>query len=327
MTSSRKALLVSLALLAGCGNYSNEDLEFMSALPQRADLTVEMPARRSAVTLLEEAELARTTRATTRDLNNLTAILVGLVDLIRSYPPTTRTRDSRVWGPFGPGPTETVNRDFLRRMIVTRDALDPNVFDYEIAVHKIGSADTEWPVFLRGSFDAGAPARRGNGHLEVILADVRAAGLNVDDWQRLDHLEIDYRNPRPAIAQDPIHILMHITNLDDDPTDATPAPTATYDYRETAEGQGQMTFDVFSNIVLVTPQLEHVNITSLWFPDGEGRAQLTVEAGDGVGAQQTECWDHSFRPTFNAKPWMPAENVGTDSSVCPVIPALSAPAF
>jgi len=33
------------ALVAGCGNYSNEDLEFMNALPAGDDLQVKIPPR------------------------------------------------------------------------------------------------------------------------------------------------------------------------------------------------------------------------------------------------------------------------------------------
>jgi hypothetical protein len=333
MTSSpnfgRQIVFLALPLVvvaAACGNYSNEDLEFMNALPKRADLNVEIPARSSAITILEEAELARTTHETTRGLNGLTATLVGLVDLIRSYPPSTRTRDSRIWGPFGPGPGDTTNLDWQRRMLMWRDMLDPNVFDFEIAVHKLGTFDTNWPVLVRGSFDAGKTARQGKGHLEVILADVRAAGFDVSDWKMLDHLEIDYKKPFPATAADPIHIAMMITNL---PDPMNPGSTAMYDYQATDEGQGQMTFDVFGQLIgLPASPIEHMNITSLWLPTGEGRSDLSVVSGDGVGAHQTECWDRSFRPTFNAKPWAgPGEQKGTDDSVCPMIMMLSATAL
>jgi hypothetical protein len=318
-----------VALAAACGNYSNEDLEFMNALPKQGELSVDIPARSSAVTLLEEAELARTTHKTTRDLNGLTATLVGLVDLIRSYPPTSRTRDSRVWGPFGPGPNETKNLDWQRRMMMWRDVMNPNILDFEIAVHKIGTSDLLWPAFVSGSFAPGETASQGQGHLAVVLADVRAAGLDVSDWNMLDHLEIDYRRPVPATVADPVHIAMRITDLPADPMN--PAPTVTYDYQATGEGQGQMTFDVYADLVVVPPpdQIEHVNITSLWLATGEGRSDLTVVSGDGVGTQQTECWDRSFRKIFNKKPWALLEQTPSDvpESVCPTITPLSAPAF
>jgi hypothetical protein len=323
-----KMILLALPLVvvaAACGNYSNEDLEFMNALPKQADLSVEIPARSSAITILEEAELARTTHETTRGLNGLTATLVGLVDLIRSYPPTSRTRDSRVWGPFGPGRDDKTNLDWQRRMIVWRDAVTANVFDFEIAVHKIGTFDTIWPVLIRGSFDAGKTARQGQGHLEVILAEVRAAGFDVSEWDKLDHLEIDYKKPAPATAADPIHVAMMITNLPD-PT--APASTAMYDYQATDEGQGQMKFDVFGQLIGPPGSpIEHMNITSLWLPTGEGRADLSVVSGDAVGAHQTECWDKFFKPTFNVKPWgLARDQLGADPSVCPIITTLSAPA-
>ncbi|HVZ71826.1 MAG TPA: hypothetical protein VHJ20_05565 [Polyangia bacterium] len=297
----------------------------MNALPQQDALTVRMPA--ASLTLLDEAELARTTHQTTRSLNGLTATLIGLIDAIRSYSPTTRTRDSRTWGPFGPDAKQTKNLDWQTRLIISRDMLVATAFDFELGVHEIGTADTAWFDLIRGTFDAGTTASAGTGHIEIVLAAARAAGFDASDWGNIDHVEIDYRNPRPTTDGDPIHIAMHITDLDDDATDALPAPTAAYDYRETAEEQGQMTFDVFANIVPPATQMEHVNITSLWLPTGQGRAQMTVVSGDGAGAQQTECWNRLFQPTFNSKPWAPGEDVGTDPSVCVAITPLSAPAF
>ena len=39
------ALVVALASSVGCGNYSNEDLEFMNAVPERSDLSADLPVR------------------------------------------------------------------------------------------------------------------------------------------------------------------------------------------------------------------------------------------------------------------------------------------
>ena len=46
MTSRTLVLgLLTCGLGAGCGNYSNEDLEFMAAVPTTTDLAVELPAQ------------------------------------------------------------------------------------------------------------------------------------------------------------------------------------------------------------------------------------------------------------------------------------------
>jgi hypothetical protein len=326
MTSRRLGLALA-ALLAGCGNYSNEDLDYMNALPEGSDLAANIPPVTGAVELANEAELARDTHDTTRGFNGLLMALVGIVDTIRSYPPTARTATSRIWGPFPADRKQLKNLDWETRMIVSRDmvvgsdGVVTDQFDYEIAVHHEGALDTDWPVFIRGSFQAGHTARRGMGHVELITADVRAEGLDVSDLGMLDHLEIDYNT-----FDDPITITMKVTDLPD-PAKTDPAAMLTYQYRANAAGQGEMTFDVFANVITVTPAVEDMRVVSSWLSTGEGRATLTIVSGDGVGTQQTECWSKSFGATFNDKPWMSTEDVpgnppGDPAAVCPNIPAL-----
>jgi hypothetical protein len=318
MTCDRRIVLV-LPLLAalvgaGCGNYSNEDLEFMNALPEQDELRANIPARSSAISSADEAELARMTHNATRDFNGLLATLVGMVDTIRSYLPTSRTPDSRIWGPYPADRRNMKNLDWQSRMIVSRDASDASRFDYEIAAHKAGTADTEWPIFLRGWFQAGKTARRGMGHVELVTANVRAAGMDVSDLNMLDRLEIDYDT-----TSSPISINMTLTDLPDPVS--LKATMLVYSYKATAEGQGQMTFDVYGVIPPGT-QDQHLSVTSQWLGTGEGRSRLAVVTGNGMGPQQVECWDRSFRETFNDKPWAMGENRGGDVSVCLDIPLL-----
>jgi hypothetical protein len=320
-----RASLLAALLAAGCGNYTNEDLEYMNALPQGSDLRANIPPVTGAVELANEAELARSTHDTTRGFNGLLMALVDLVDTIRSYPPTARTPTSRIWGPFAADQSKGKNLDWQTRMIVSRDEASPSQFDYEISVHHIGQADTDWPTFIRGSFQAIHTARRGNGHVEIVTADVRAEGLDVSDFGMLDHLEIDYQT-----LDEPFSITMNLLNLPD-PTTHDPAPMIVYAYLANAEGQGQMTFDLFGNLIKVPvppDQTEHMQVVSQWLSTGVGRATLTVLSGDGMGAQQTECWDRSFKATFNDKPWaamledVPSNPPGDPSALCPIIPSL-----
>ena len=85
------------AVFASCGNYSNEDLLYMSAVPSRSQLAVVLPA---AATTVTQAELAQDTHNGISNVNALLDEVLGLVDTIRSYEPTSRSSDSRTWGPF-----------------------------------------------------------------------------------------------------------------------------------------------------------------------------------------------------------------------------------
>src|SRR5450432_2476152 len=113
MTSKRLTGLLALVVVVavGCGDYSNEDLEFMNALPESDALQANIPPVTSAVELANEAELARSTHDTTRGFNGMLATLVGIVDGVRSYPPTARTANTRVWGPFPTARSKGVNLD------------------------------------------------------------------------------------------------------------------------------------------------------------------------------------------------------------------------
>jgi hypothetical protein len=316
MTSERKALLLVLPLaLLACGNYSNEDLEFMNALPTGDALRADIPAV-SPLAIAEEADLAKRTHETTRNFNGLLNGLVGIVDLVRSLPPTSRTPDSRTWGPFPPDAKKAVNRDWWTRMIMRRNLDDPDQFDYEISVHKLGNGALDWPVLIRGSFLAGQTARRGTGHVELVTSGARAEGMDLTDFGTLDHLEINYDTVHdPVVVEETITALPETGSVD-------PPPVLVFTYKANAVGQGQMTFDLFVNIENTGPALEDINVTAQWLPTGEGRAQSTIVSGDGMGLHQTQCWDTSFRRTFEENQFDPGAAFGADPSVCPDIPVL-----
>lgn len=308
-TSSWAALTVTAALISGCGNYSNEDLEFMNALPGDDQLAASIPPRSSAITALEEAELARSTHNVTQLFNGIVDDLMRIVDTVRSVSPTTRTPLSRTWGPF----PSADHPGWQVRMIVSRVPEDPGLFTYELAFHRDGGADTDWPIFLHGQFQVGGSARRGTGTFDVQTAALRTEGFDFGT-SMLDQLSVDY-----STVDFPVKVTMHVWNLPD-PLMPNAATAATYTYEAAADGQGQMTFTLFGNLV-PGPQDEQVMVVSQWLGSGEGRATLSIVSGDGAGLAQTECWDDRFRATFNDKPWARAEDVG-DASLCPDISLL-----
>src|SRR5262245_3345139 len=79
------AIVLAITLFAGCGNYSNEDLEFMNAVPARQDLIAFIP--RSPILPANEAELAKDTHDVIATFNGALDFLVA-ADLIRTYQPT-----------------------------------------------------------------------------------------------------------------------------------------------------------------------------------------------------------------------------------------------
>src|ERR1700704_16159 len=122
--TSRKLILGNLLLAtcllgaaAGCGNYSNEDLEFMAALPEKQELSAEVPTR-SALVLGEAAEYYLLTRNVSLIFNGITEAFLGLIDTIRAFPPTTRQPNRRIWGPFPADPVKQPG--WMIRMVMER---------------------------------------------------------------------------------------------------------------------------------------------------------------------------------------------------------------
>src|SRR5687767_13951352 len=105
-------LVVLAGLLAGCGNYSNEDIEFQIALPERDDLEAKLPGQ--ALVVADAAEYYTTTRSLVQVSNAITDSVLGLVDHVRRYPATTRREGLRIWGPF---PHEK-HRDWVVRVSI-----------------------------------------------------------------------------------------------------------------------------------------------------------------------------------------------------------------
>jgi hypothetical protein len=309
--TSRAIPLLLAALAIGCGNYSNEDLEYMNAVPNRDELRVDIPPRSSAITVDEEAELARFTHQVTGGLNALLTAIVNLVDTVRSVSPTSRTSTSRTWGPY---PAEK-HAGWLARMMIERDPNDPTRFDYQLAFHRAGAADTDWPVLLDGWFMAGQSVRRGTGHFELMTAMLRAEGLD-PDLGLLDHMEADYET-----GADPITIQMMITNMPD-PGSTDGVTTAAYHYAAAQDGRHQMAFGFTANIV-PGPLVETTSVTSLWLDSGEGLGDLVVQAGEGAGSTESQCWNGLFQPVYSRKAWAtPGEDIGMDRSGCPALTPL-----
>ena len=299
-------VVVAVVLLGACGNYSNEDLEYMNAVPNSNDLSANLPARSSALMPATEAELARTTHNVTSTFNGMLDSILAVVDTIRSYSPTSRSADSRTWGPIAAGQAP----GWMWRLVVTR--VDATTFTYALEFHRAGDPVDTWLGFLSGMFDASAGLRRGIGSLHVDTAMLRAEGYPFDaDGMKLDTIDVSY-----ATVDYPISVVMDLVTFPNAP-DTSTINSAHYEYAAQADGQGSMSFTLVGDLI-TGPAIETLAVTSRWLPGGAGRADIIVESGDGAGLHQTECWDNSFDPTYNDKPWSTSEDVG-DPSACPAL--------
>jgi hypothetical protein len=302
--------LILVLMVAGCGNYSNEDLQYMNAVPSGNELVATLPAYSAALPVASEAELAKTTHSVTTQFNQMIDNTMGGVDTIRSYEPSSRTPTSRTWGPFAS--TKHVGWDW--QLIVSHDDPQSTEFSYELDVENTADTSAGWLTFVTGSFGATEGVRKGMGSMTVTTKALTNAGFPFDQGTApFDILTVNY-----STLSYPITVDMTI----DRTADATNAvASVVYSYAGQADGSGQMSFTLTGNLV-AGPAIETVAVVSAWLPTGAGEATQTVEQGDGAGLTQSECWDTSFAATYNSKPWLTTENVG-DPTACPSLPSFS----
>ncbi|EAU65289.1 hypothetical protein [Stigmatella aurantiaca] len=185
-----------LGLLTACGgNFSNEDLEYLNALPTREELASKLPdsaafsgRRGERLSVGEPSPLYQDTRQASDNFNTLLDELLTLVETIRALPPTTREPHRRTWGPF----TDTNQPGHEARFVMERQE-DANVFTYQFQFKPIQADDSEWWSFLAGAFRADAGVRKGEGELHLFVGEAVAKGLHVEGLHPLQQLDVVYQ--------------------------------------------------------------------------------------------------------------------------------------
>jgi len=323
--SSSLALSLSLSFVAlgcGTGNYSNEDLEFMSALPERGDVVASIPTQ-SAPPSADMAELYLATRGAVDDFNGLVDTFLGLLDAVRSRAPSSRLPDERIWGPFAADGHPGWDVQMVVDRNVTVGAGAALGYSYRLDFRRSGTLTqpgTNWVNLLAGSYQAMGGVRKGIGHMDITTQALREAGFD-PILGRLQAMHVDYDT-----SHFPVTVTSTVTNVVTiAQTDVT--QLGHYDYGVQSDGRAKLAYDRWVEAVEGPNGMEKLSVTSAWLGTGEGRADATIVEGDGAGGQQTECWNQQFRPVYNAKPWAEAEDIpsappGEPALFCPLIQAL-----
>lgn len=312
-------LLLLGCLAAACGgNFSNDDLEFLNALPTREDLASELPGasgtvsegsprrRSDALAEGEPSPLYRDTRAASDAFNRGLDGLLTLLEEIRELPPTTRAPDLRVWGPW-PDPNHPGHEV---RFAMKRE---PEHFTYLLQYRPRDSGEDGWWSAVEGAFQPDGGLRKGTGAVRLLVKQTKAHGFDAGGLADLDLLEIVYQTR--AL---PISVRMRFV-----PASPQTASELLYAYRELPGGLGEMGFLLEDTDILPGPRKEDLAILSRWTKDRGGVGIISVTGGDvpaGFTATQVECWDASFRLTYLKRSWETA--VVGSASACPDVSAL-----
>jgi hypothetical protein len=296
--SRRPAIITSLAAAAslalGCGNYSNEDLDFQLAVPKRDELTAKLPGQ--ALVSPDAAEYYRATREVGTSFNAAVMELTRLVDEVRAVPPSGRNGDERVWGPF----RHDTDRDWEIRLRMSRGpgGGEPS-FGYVFEFHRVGAPRDPWQRLMSGTFGL----NRGHGELVLDLELARKSGYPVSEFKDLLRITVGYQ--RRAY---PFTVDMKLENVPESPN-----PEATYGYSENADGSGSLTF-VWRRRDNVLAQA--IEIRSRWNATGAGRADARIIEGFAAMANALgiDCWGPDGRTTYLLREYGSRREEGTASA-------------
>ncbi len=305
------ALAAATALLApsGCGEpFTNalfeEDILYLDALPsdvlyvdtpEDSGGSVSRPAPAEAAAALPAACAAATnpcdpdmlrqfTVQVARSLNEQIYYLLSLLDKIRTFDPTLRTDNSRVWGPIlVPG------SDVYVRLEVTRGTA---TFSYEMTLSYDPNDPTD--IVLAGFYRPGSTADEGVGQFSYSFTVHR--DYFPDEVSMDGEMDVAYSTLGDEVDLD--------VTLDDMGEPGEEPFDAAYAFYAPGDGSGLFYFSQEAEIVEPDegePQLlEQASIWSGWKEDGWGRADIRYYGGNlgDVVAGGVECWDPGQTPVY-----------------------------
>ncbi len=299
------ALCLLVVLAAGCGgSWSNKDLEFVNALPLREDLQAQLPqaaaggltgvgTRRDGLGLGEASQSYKDTQGASKSFNSILDKLLTVIEQVRSFPPTSRTIDTRTWGPW----TDS-NPSFEVQVVIKRE--DASHFVYAVQQRPKGG---DFVSLVTGRFIPTANLHKGQGALSINIKEGRAASLPIGkDFAALDQIVIQYQTETFPTA---VQMLFTAT-----PGQASMVSSVGYSYQATEAKAGQIFFAVTGT----NPDILQYVTTSRWQAGGAGGSATSVTEGNYKGATQVECWDNAFLTTYAKQSWPGGIELGNPAS-------------
>jgi hypothetical protein len=281
---NRLALAAAAVVTMACGDYSTEDIRFLAALPTHADLAVAVPAQAdaaTATTAISAQALSACTQGrsetwlwskpTSDRMNASVGFLLGLVDVVRRFPPGWREQDARGWGPF---PDEQhPGREV--RVVLARDWPDgpdaPPRYAYVFQARVAGTVD--WTAVLAGEF-RGASATRGTGGLVLDFDALWTLGMADPDAPH-GKLTVQYDRSTTPVAVD--------LTLDEDGLGLQ--RLFRYRFRGWPDGAGVFAY-AFRN-----DAGDVLTVQASFGAAGEGRGAVGFRTAGGFTGDYQQCWD------------------------------------
>ena len=299
--------LVLLLTSGACGTLSNDDIAFLSALPRKGDLHVQVPVQSSSAQpacAIGDAADWRKAKDRGDQINSAVDGVLALVDVVRTIPPTQRKTDLRVWGPFPdqqhPGVEYQVS---ILRFPPPPDAKETLAYLYSFEGRRTGG---RFQTVIDGFF-LGGQARGGQGDINLHFDSAYALGTNKPDDPHGDMVM------RYDETSDPRTVQLNLGQggLALDPFD--------YFYAGYSNGSGR-----FDYVLNDATRGTHEVISAFFKANGSGTANITFRTPL-VTANVDECWDELACLTFVSDPLSVTKVCGLNAScgvaaACPAVP-------
>jgi hypothetical protein len=284
--------ILAVVALSACGNYSNEDVEFLSAIPSREQLSSKYAGTNSATALRtqalvsaiavgEQSQLANDARNASTSFNTFLFQVLDLLDGVTKIAPSERQPNERIWGPF----PDDKHPGWTAQMVMTRDGAK---FSYHVDEQPPGSSS--WVTIVRGDFTATGGLRKGVGDLHLLIQQAHDAGFsNPGDDMTIASVDFAYKTDQPPTTVD-----LTVSKI------GVAQPVFDYSYLENADTSGQARFTFTDPVNQNT-----LDILARWTSTTSGRADATVIYGSQVGGTWVECWDSSLNVLYSNQSWAP----------------------
>jgi len=314
MTRTLLSLLTLGSTLSACADpVSNEifasDRIFLDALPSKerheVDLSTDpeddnqgLPAASSLPP--DAPDLLIWSAVTAQSFNVLVDELLLIVDVVQALPPSERSADRRMWGPF-PHPEHP---EFEITMVMTREGR--GTYDWTFGIGETGSGDQT--SFFFGNHFAGDSVAAGDG---AFVWDYDALASVVEtDWSGAYVVDYDHR-----VAKE---LLVDVDEI----RDAAGGDIVDGQYWYWFDGEAgdfelRTTIDAFEGAETLDESLE---IRSRWMAGEAGRSDGILSGGNleadlDLDMTLTQCWDFTGSASYETQSLTGSET--GDATACP----------
>ena len=327
----RKSLLFTALVLTGCGRGTTTEADFRSGLPTKEMVQVKSPDTKStgigqgqaglssaevrALGQGQESSFYQLTRGATLAVNGATLAVLGLVEGVTKYTPTSVAGNTAVWGPHA----ESLQKNEWK-LTVTKTA--DNTYGYTLSARAKADANAAFVDVLTGTQtaavdDQGEPLA-GFGHGEFTL-DWDNTQTLPDHDTNVGSLHVTYARPD---AKSAVTVAAQFLQVNDD-SNPGKRVDVNYGYASTPGQGGQFDFKEIADVYNPSgssSKAETLTIKSRWMETGAGRSDVTLSGGDlFTSAHLNDCWDTGFKSQFMRTDYDPTNkstNYGTEASDC-----------